>query len=173
MAYNLGRSGDRLRGLSFENQINEFMIYCRSTQLRPKTMWSYDQTLRLFERWCEEKLGIVTVDRVSETVIRRYINDLQERGKYSFYADDSKKQINYPERRRDFRKPISVVTINSYIRQMRVFFNWLDREYIITKNPMIKVRQLKMNRVAFRRGNIQFVQLQVDIYRVIGHFSGQ
>ena len=162
-----------MRGLSFENQINEFMIYCRSTQLRPKTMWSYDQTLRLFERWCEEKLGIVTVDRVSETVIRRYINDLQERGKYSFYADDSKKQINYPERRRDFRKPISVVTINSYIRQMRVFFNWLDREYIITKNPMIKVRQLKMNRVAFRRGNIQFVQLQVDIYRVIGHFSGQ
>lgn len=33
-------------------QIEEFMVYCRSRQLRAKTMASYEQTLRLFERWC-------------------------------------------------------------------------------------------------------------------------
>jgi len=101
--------------LSFDWQIEEFMIYCRSGQLRERTMASYEQTLRLFERWCAETMNIVTVDKVSETVIRKYINDLQERGKYSFYADDERKTTNCPERRRDYRKPISICTINNYM----------------------------------------------------------
>ena len=67
--------------LDFDWQTNEFMLYCRATQLREKTMLSYEQTLRLFEKWCKEEQGITTVDKVNENVIRRYIFDLQERGK--------------------------------------------------------------------------------------------
>jgi integrase/recombinase XerD len=111
-------------------------------------MLSYEQTLRLFERWCKEQLNIVEVDKVTESVVRCYINDLQERGKYSFYSNDNQKQTNFPERRRDYRKPISTITINNYIRNMRVFFNWLDIEAVTKKNPMKKVRQLKVNRKA-------------------------
>lgn len=133
--------------LDFDWQINEFMVFCRSTQLREKTLNSYEQTLRLFERWCRDELNIDTVDKVTESVMRRYINDLQERGKYSFYAQDAGKGKNYPERRRDYRKPISVVTINNYIRNMRVFFNWLERDYVLHKNPMKKIRQLNVNRM--------------------------
>ena len=40
-----------MKNLDFDWQINEFMVYCRSTQLRPQTMKSYEQTLRLFERF--------------------------------------------------------------------------------------------------------------------------
>ena len=36
--------------LTFDWQIGEYMVYCRSRQLREKTMNSYEQTLRLFER---------------------------------------------------------------------------------------------------------------------------
>ena len=109
-------------------------------------MLSYEQTLRLFEKWCKEEQSISTVDKVNENVIRRYIFDLQERGKYTFYSNDKQKAINYPERRRDFRKPVSTITINNYIRNLRVFFNYLERNYIIKKNPMKRVRQLKSNR---------------------------
>ena len=109
-------------------------------------MLSYEQTLRLFEKWCKEEQGITSVDKVNENVIRRYIFDLQERGKYTFYANDKQKAINYPERRRDFRKPVSTITINNYIRNLRVFFNYLERNYIIRKNPMKKIRQLRTNR---------------------------
>ena len=132
--------------LDFDWQTNEFMLYCRTTQLREKTMLSYEQTLRLFEKWCKEEQGINSVDKVNENVIRRYIFDLQERGKYTFYANDKQKAINYPERRRDFRKPVSTITINNYIRNLRVFFNYLERNYIIRKNPMKKIRQLRTNR---------------------------
>ena len=30
---------------------------------------------------------------------------------------------------RDYRKFVSVATINNYIRNLRVFFNWLERDY--------------------------------------------
>ena len=45
-------------------------------------MMAYEQTLRLFERWCMEEMKIVTVDKVTENVIRRYIAELQERGNH-------------------------------------------------------------------------------------------
>ena len=57
--------------LTFDWQISEYMVYCRSRQLREKTMNSYEQALRLFERWCSEQLAIETVDKVTEGVIRR------------------------------------------------------------------------------------------------------
>ena len=132
--------------LDFEWQTNEFMLYCRTTQLREKSMMAYEQSLKLFERWCKDEMGIFTVDKVTENVIRRYISELQERGKYTFYRIDKQKKTNYPERRRDYRKPISTATINNYIRNIRVFFNWLERNYIIKKNPMKKIRQLRTNR---------------------------
>lgn len=52
--------------LDFNWQIEEYMVYCRSRQLREKTMASYEQTLRLFERWCKEQMGIESVDKVTE-----------------------------------------------------------------------------------------------------------
>ena len=58
-----------MKNYDFDWQINEFMIYCRSTQLRERTMYSYEQTLRLFERWCADELKIYSVDKVTENVI--------------------------------------------------------------------------------------------------------
>ncbi len=65
--------------------IDEYLVYCRSRQLREKTLISYEQTLRLFERWCLEQMKIDDASIITESVIRRYINDLQERGKFVFF----------------------------------------------------------------------------------------
>ena len=40
-------------------------------------MMAYEQSLKLFERWCRDEMGIFTVDKVTENVIRRYIMKLQ------------------------------------------------------------------------------------------------
>jgi len=144
----MNRSIFCMKNLDFEWLTDEFMLYCRSTQLREKTMSSYEQTLHLFGRWLSDELKIYTVDKITENVIRKYIDDLMVRGKYTFYVNDLSKKKNCPDRRRDYRKPVSVTTINNYIRNIRVFFNWMEREYIIRKNPMKKIRQLKHNRQA-------------------------
>lgn len=128
--------------------IEEYMYDCKCRQLRPKTMQSYEQTLRLFERWLREEQGIEDVKQVTEPVMRRYIVDLQERGKYTAYAIEAVKISNYPERRRDYREKVSNITINNYIRNIRAFFNWLELEEALSKNPMKKIRQLKAEREA-------------------------
>lgn len=132
----------------FDYCIDDYMVYCHSRQLREKTMSSYEQTLRLFERWCAEEMNIYDVSKITEAMIRRYINSLQERGKYTFYVKEEAKKTNCPERRRDFQKQVSNTTINNYIRNLRAFFNWLDSDYVLSKNPMKKVRQLKNDRNA-------------------------
>lgn len=62
-----------------------YMEYCRSKQLRPKTMLSYEQTIKLFARWLKEVEGIDQVEQIKEATIRHYILELQSRGKYTFY----------------------------------------------------------------------------------------
>ena len=59
--------------LSFDYQIDEFMMYCKSAQLRQKTMNSYEQALRLFERWCADNYDVTTVDQVNESLIMRSV----------------------------------------------------------------------------------------------------
>ena len=80
--------------LDFDWQTNEFMLYCRTTQLREKSMMAYEQSLKLFQRWCMDEMGIFTVDKVTENVIRRYILELRERGKYTFYIVDKQKKTS-------------------------------------------------------------------------------
>ena len=72
-----------MKNLEFEWLTDEFMLYCRKTQLREKSMMAYEQSLKLFQRWCRDEMGIFTVDKVTENVIRRYISVLRERGKYT------------------------------------------------------------------------------------------
>ena len=86
----------------FDYWIDEYMYNCRSRKLRPKTMISYEQTLRLFERWCQEEANITEPEQVLETAIRHYICSLQERGKYTFYAVENCAITYDSARRRDF-----------------------------------------------------------------------
>ena len=132
-----------MTNLTFDWQIDEFMVYCQSKQLRHKSMKAYEQALRLFQRWCEDERKLENVDEVKENDVRRYIADVQQRGKYTVYANDKQKKTNYPERRRDYRQKVSAGTINNYIRNLKVFFNWLDENYILNKNPMKNVKQFK------------------------------
>ena len=80
-----------MKNLDFEWLTDEFKLYRRSTQLREKTMSSYEQTLHLFGRWLSDELKIYTVDKITENVIRKYIDDLMDPVKYNlasyiFYA---------------------------------------------------------------------------------------
>ena len=134
--------------MEFNQHIIEYMTHCYSRQLRPKTMHSYESTLRLFERWCKEELGIETVDAVTESTIRHYISDIQQRGKYTFYSNDLTKVTNAPEHRRDYCEAVSTITINNYLRNLRAFFNWLEYECIIKQNPMQRIKLLKSERKA-------------------------
>ena len=87
--------------MQIEKSISVFLNYCRSKQLRPKTIRSYEQALLLFARWMRKSEGVGMVEQVCEMTVRDYILYLQERGKYTDRVDDRSEKINRPTNRRD------------------------------------------------------------------------
>lgn len=125
-----------------QTEIDHYLEYCVSKQLRPKTMKAYEQGLRLFGKWTEQQGGLEYCEDISEAVIRRYIVDLQRRGKYTLNTKDDDELNNYPWNRTDYREAISNTTINNYIRYLRAFFLWLEYEEILERTPMKRVKVL-------------------------------
>lgn len=130
--------------MEFSRTINQYMEHCRSRQLRPKTMSSYEQTQTLFALWMSRLYEIRHVEAVREAHIRQYIIDLQSRGKYTFCSTDGEK--NRPQNRRDYQNRISNITINNYLRNLHVFFAWLVEMEYISKSPMKRIRALPEER---------------------------
>lgn len=128
--------------------MEDFLSYCHSKGLSQKTIFSYDQTLKLFCKYLEEECGIKDASLVKEQHIRDYILYLQERGKYTVVVKEESKRFNNPQGRPDVNKPVSKTTINNYIRNIKVFFNYLDEYDMLRKNPVTKIKQLKNPRKA-------------------------
>lgn len=136
----------KIKGIDIDYAIDDFMIYCQQKDLRKKTLLSYESTLRLFSRYLQDK-DITNLTEVTLEVCKEYIQYTKERGKYTFQADLNSRIINHPEQRKDYNKAISLTTINNYIRNVKVFFNWaLSEARIIKTNPMLKIKQFKNNR---------------------------
>lgn len=127
-------------------KIDEFMIYCESKNLSKKTMMSYEQTLRLFTKYLEEEKGIGDVKKVTEKMIREYINYTKNRGKYTIVGDKETLKTNTPEMRKDYGKKVSITTINNYIRNIKVFFNFLLEQNYIKKDVVKNIKQFKNQR---------------------------
>ncbi|SHH36792.1 tyrosine-type recombinase/integrase [Clostridium grantii] len=131
-----------------EYQIDNFMYYCENKNLSKKTIASYEATLRLFARYLEDNFSITDAKLVKEKNIKDYIIYTKERGKYTFTANSRTEKINNPCAREDFGKKISTTTVNNYIRNLKVFFNFLVEERVIKTNPLQKIKQFKNVRKA-------------------------
>lgn len=126
--------------------IEDFMEQCKFKGLSKKTMGSYESTLKLFYKFLQEEFQIVQVKDISQEQVQEYLKFTKERGKYSFVADDKTVSLNNPANRKDFGKPVSDITINNYIRNMKVFFTWCVDQKLIKVSPMENIGFLKAKR---------------------------
>lgn len=129
-----------------ENRISEFLIVCTNKGLSRKTIGSYEQVLRIFERYLRDEKGIVQEKQIKNIHIQEYIAYLRERGKYTTVRDERSRRSNYPQNRKDLGDAVSATTINNYLRNLRVFFNWLAEEKIIKECPVRKTDFCKNRR---------------------------
>ena len=130
--------------MDFNRTITHYMEHCRSRNLRPRTLISYEQTLVLFALWMEQTHGVRQVEGVKEAHIRQYIIDLQSRGKYTFCTPEGAR--SFPQNRRDYQQRISNITINNYLRNLHVFFAWLVEMEYVAKSPMKRIKALPAER---------------------------
>lgn len=126
--------------------IDDFMTYCEVKNLSKKTINSYEQTLRLFAIFLKNECKVKEAGEIKEIHIREYIKQLQERGKYTVVANENTRKVNFPENRKDYQKEVSKTTINNYIRNIKVFFNYMYDNRYISNNPIRRVKQLKNQR---------------------------
>lgn len=127
-------------------EIDDFINYCDYKGLSKKTYGSYEQTLRLLKIYLKEKFKIDKTEQVKEKHIKDYISNLKERGKYTVVYNEESKKINNPQNRGDFGKKVSLVTVNNYIRNMRVYFNYMYENRMIKVNPIKNIKIIKTPR---------------------------
>lgn len=129
-------------------EVDDFMNYCDYKNLSQKTLASYEQTLRLFIKYLQDECSITKTEQVKEQTVLDYVKSIKERGKYTVVANDNTKRLNNPQNRRDFGKKVSVATINNYIRNLRVYFNYMYDNRLIKVNPMRKIKPTRVPRKA-------------------------
>lgn len=127
-------------------EIDDFINYCDYKGLSKKTYGSYEQTLRLMQIYLKEKFEITKTEQVKEKHLKEYIGNLKERGKYTVVYNEKSKKINNPQNRGDFGKKVSLVTVNNYIRNIRVYFNYMYENRLIKVNPVNKIKTMKTPR---------------------------
>lgn len=155
-------------------QLDNFMLYCESKHLSEKTMRSYEQTLKLFLVYLESEHKITDLNKVKSAHVRSYIKYLRERGKYSVVSNQGSMKINYPDRRTDTGKKVSDTTIANYLRNIKVFFNFLYSEREIQTNPVEKIENIKPQRKKKKllsKEDIQKVLSQFDTTTFHGYRS--
>lgn len=130
-------------GFMFLRDVEMFLDACEMKGLSVKTISSYEQALRLFMQHLD-KNGIADTEDVTHLAIQGYIKEIRTRGKYTVAANSENR--NYPENRTDYGSAVSDVTINNYLRNMKVFFNWCVEEDIIRKSPIKRTDFTKVER---------------------------
>ena len=108
-----------------------------------KTLASYEQTLRLFIKYLQDECSITKTEQVKEQTVLDYVKSIKERGKYTVVANDNTKRLNNPQNRRDFGRKVSIATINNYIRNLTLYFNYMydKTNKSATKSKRIYQRQ--------------------------------
>lgn len=128
----------------FDDAIEDFMIDCTNKNLSKKTLKSYESTIKLFSKYCEEELNKFVPSAITTKDIKEYLEFTKERGKYSFVA--TTEVNNNPLNRGDFGKKVSLYTVNNYLRNIKVFYTFLMESGKITTNPTTPLKEYKHSR---------------------------
>ncbi|MBN1055813.1 site-specific integrase [Clostridium botulinum] len=130
----------------FDEIIQDFLDYCNYKNLSLKTIKSYHQTLTLFFKYLEEEKDIKNVNKIGKQIVEEYIKFTQERGKYSFVSSvDGMVKANI-DKRTDIGEKVSTSTLNNYLRNIKVFFSYLEENQIIRENTVKKCKYIKNER---------------------------
>lgn len=96
--------------------------------------------------YLKEKFEITKTEKIREKHIKDYIDNLKERGKYTVVYNEESKKINNPQNRGDFGKKVSLITVNNYIRNIIVYFNYMYDNRMIKVNLVNKIKIMKTPR---------------------------
>ncbi len=138
------------KNIKYEDLIQDYIDYCSYKNLAIKTIKSYNQTLMLFTQYLREEKNIEDITKVNKEIVEEYINFTKERGKYSFVVSDGYLKANI-DKRKDIGNEVSISTLNNYLRNIKVFFSYLEENNIIKINTAKNCKFIKGERKSKER----------------------
>lgn len=116
-----------------KDAIKGHMLDLKISGTGEKHMREVSRELERFRVWCE-KLGIVDLGEITAQVLKGYVAYLQD---LTIPDEDSRISLR--------GKKVSPVTALDYMRKVRSFFFWAEREgYLDGANPIIRVPRIKV-----------------------------
>ncbi|MEV5028486.1 tyrosine-type recombinase/integrase [Paenibacillus sp. LPE1-1-1.1] len=118
-----------------ETQIERYLQIKRTEKRSPKTVDTYAQTLAQFRKWYEAR----TDAELNSDVMREFIHFLTyEKVSWDDHPTSPKGKVGLSPR-----------TVNNIIRNMKVFFNYLMKERVITHSPLDVINYQKEEKETF------------------------
>ncbi|MCZ0847841.1 tyrosine-type recombinase/integrase, partial [Brevibacillus laterosporus] len=123
------------REIDLDKQVRDYLAIKKTERRSPKTIEIYSQCLAQFKKWATER-GHSTF---TPDIMREYISYLTyEKAKW----DDHPTNPTGP-------KGLTARTVNNNIRNLRVFFNHLVNERIISSSPMDNISYQTQDKETF------------------------
>jgi len=108
--------------LELQNLIEGFRLSCQTEGKSPKTIEWYTSFVTRFRLFLELNNLPSQIDKINKNHIRQFILYLQEEARTPHSG-----------------KNLSGATIQGYVRALKAFFSWADREDYILSNPLAKI----------------------------------
>jgi len=109
-----------------------FELYNRTEGKSPKTIDWYNLALRQFQRFLVQGKRSMRLDGLGETEVREFILYLQQRTRWQ----ENPYILNHQGK-------LQAISIQTYIRALIAFFNWLYKEGYTRENRLAKLRPPK------------------------------
>ena len=131
-----------------ENLLNEYLLHIQLKNYSMRTLKSVRNNNLLFFAFLKSEYGITTIEKVSHVHLKAYIKHKQSLGLKATY-------------------------INSILRNVRMFFNYLEAEEYITSNYVKKVNWQKQDKVIIKSFTDQEVSRMLKVYKFNSYISAR
>lgn len=135
------------KGTNLENLLNKYLLDIRLKNYSVRTLKSVKNNM-LFFAFLESEYGITTLEKVSHVHLKAYFKHKQSLGVKATY-------------------------INSILRNIRMFFNYLEQEEYISNNYIKKVSWQKEDRVIIKSFTDQEVAKMLKVYDYSNHINAR
>jgi integrase/recombinase XerD len=143
----------RHRTLAIEEAITLYLDDCRVQNWKPSTVKAYERSLRCFLRWGQVHDATQLTDFTTETV-KQYIAHVQQQPKWA-------ENPHVPTQ----NQRVSAITVRNYVRDLKAFASWLEREGYTEDNRLARVKKPR----ADEEPPDPFTQDELD--RIFGSFD--
>lgn len=125
----------RHRVMTLAEVVRSYYDDCRVQGYKESTITGYQRTLRCFLRWANQE-GITALPQFTGEAVKRYIAYVQRRDKWADHTFILARQ-----------EQVSATTVRNYVRDLKAFASWLEREEYTTENMLARVRKPKADEV--------------------------